>query len=349
MIRFQREPGNHVLFRGKEKSQLSPGHLSTMAAPKNRWFLPLLIALLLNGGAVVPSDGSNLTASLLDKGDETSSPGLASSSSSSAAAAAVDRAAVFQSWPGVSLSLLSSFPEDVEMSDYCRQLLVIFGQRYIAYANCLVSAARPVKVCQSCFSTYASLNETYQNISSNQLGPSNESCRDSILRSDRLMLVFELFSALKRLWADSNCQSCVTEDYRNLSSDTLYFMAVLNQTLTCFEKYQQGNHTELCRNCEDTYRLLNEIYGQKEKNQTMCIDIEDSMNVTRRLWSKSFMCSVPREETVPVIAVSSFMLFLPVIFYLSSFLHSEQKKRKLIHPKRAKSYTSLMNIQDKMS
>lgn len=152
-----------MLFRGKEKSQLSPGHFSTMAAPKNSWFLPLLTALLLNGGAVVPSDGSNLSGSLLDKGDETSSLGL------SAAAAAVDRAAVFQSWPGVSLSLLSSFPEDVEMSDYCRQLLVIFGQRYIAYANCLVSAARPVKVCQSCFAAYASLNETYQNISSNQV------------------------------------------------------------------------------------------------------------------------------------------------------------------------------------
>lgn len=55
------------------------------------------------------------------------------------------------------------------------------------------------------------------------------------------------------------------------------------------------------------------------------------MNVTRRLWSKTFNCSLKREENVPVIAVSSFMLFLPIIFYLSNYLHSEQKKRKLIH------------------
>lgn len=40
----------------------------------------------------------------------------------------------------------------------------------------------------------------------------------------------------------------------------------------------QGNHTELCRNCKDMYRKLNEIYSQKEKNQTMCIDIEDSVS-----------------------------------------------------------------------
>lgn len=39
-----------------------------------------------------------------------------------------------------------------------------------------------------------------------QLGPGNESCRDSILRSDRLMLVFELFSAVKRLWTESDCE-----------------------------------------------------------------------------------------------------------------------------------------------
>lgn len=42
--------------------------------------------------------------------------------------------------------------------------------------------------------------------------------------------------------------------------------------------FSQGNRTELCRNCKDTYRRLNEIYAQKEKNQTMCIDIEDSVS-----------------------------------------------------------------------
>lgn len=162
MISSQCEPGSHVLFRAKgKKSQLSAGHFSTMAASKNSSFSALLIALLLSGGAVVPSYGSDLSG-LLDKRDETSSARLS--------AGAVDKVAVFKTWPGLSISLLSSFPEDVEMSDYCRALLQIFGERYTAYANCLVSAARPVKVCQSCFSAYVSLNDTYQNISSNQVG-----------------------------------------------------------------------------------------------------------------------------------------------------------------------------------
>lgn len=70
---------------------------------------------------------------------------------------------------GFSFSLLSSFPEDLEVSDYCSDLLHIFGQRYVAYVNCLVPAARPVKVCQSCYSTYGSVVESYKNISSDQV------------------------------------------------------------------------------------------------------------------------------------------------------------------------------------
>ncbi|XP_059213128.1 osteopetrosis-associated transmembrane protein 1 [Centropristis striata] len=300
-----------------------------------------LVLLLFYINTLVPSEGVNLAASdLADK----------LKLSPSAAAGDVVNSPVFK--PAVnslfSLNLLS-FPEDLEISNYCIELLKIFGQRYVTYVDCLVLAARPVKVCQNCFSSYGSLTEIYQNISSDQMGPGNVSCRDSLLRSDRLMLVYLLNANLDDIWEKSNCHNCITEGFQSLTNDTLYFMSTVNQTLSCFEKYQHGNKTELCTDCKSTYRGLNELYGRMEQNQTMCIDIEDSMNMTRRLWSKNFNCSFPREETVPVIAVSSFMLFLPIIFYLSSFLHSEQKKRKLIHPKRAKSYASLMNIQDKLS
>ncbi|KAJ8270625.1 hypothetical protein GJAV_G00117280 [Gymnothorax javanicus] len=249
-----------------------------------------------------------------------------------------------------SLSLLSAFPEDLEMSDYCRELLSIFALRYVSYVNCLVSYARPVKICQNCYIQFGSLREIYRNISSDRPGPSNVSCKDNLLRSDRLMLVFRLFDSLKETWMLSECNQCLAEDALSLTSDSLYYMAMLNESLSCFEKHQQqGNQSDLCKECKTTYKRLNELYSQMDMNKTLCIDIEDAMNMTRKLWSKKFNCSSPREETVPVIAVSSFMLFLPIIFYLSSFLHSEQKKRKLIHPKRAKSTNSMANIQEKYS
>ncbi|XP_030262193.1 osteopetrosis-associated transmembrane protein 1 [Sparus aurata] len=302
-----------------------------------------LLLFILNMSTIALSDGLNLTA--LHSADKLKQiPSL-----NRAAAAVVVNSPMFKPAvePIFSLNLLSSFPEDLEISDYCKELLNIFGQRYVAYVSCLVPAARPVTVCQKCFSSFGSLREAYANISS-ESGPGNVSCSESLLRGDRLMVVNQLNTSLEELWTSSACDNCVTKGLQRLTNDTLYFMNTLNQTDDCFDKYRQGNHTELCKNCKSTYQELNELYGRMEKNQTMCIDIEDSMNMTRRLWSKYYNCSVPREETVPVIAVSSFMLFLPIIFYLSSFLHSEQKKRKLIHPKRAKSYTSLMNIQDKL-
>ncbi|XP_054474710.1 osteopetrosis-associated transmembrane protein 1 [Anoplopoma fimbria] len=311
-----------------------------MSLYKNSSFMVLLVLLFMYARV------SSVSAT--DSADN-----MKQSPSLSPAAAAVVVVDPPVSQPGVdplfSLNLLSSFPEDLEISDYCSDLLHIFGQRYVTYVNCSIPAARPVKVCMNCFSSYGSLQDIYLNISLDQMGPGNVTCRDSLLRSDRLMLVYLLYSNLENIWSISNCGNCITKGFQSLTNDTLYFMSTLNQTLTCFKKYQQGNFTELCKDCKNTYKGLNELYSRMETNLTMCIDIEDAMNMTRRLWSKSFNCSFPREETVPVIAVSSFMLFLPIIFYLSSFLHSEQKKRKLIHPKRAKSYSSLMNIQDKLS
>ncbi|KAF0023602.1 hypothetical protein F2P81_024232 [Scophthalmus maximus] len=118
--------------------------------------------------------------------------------------------------PSSSVRLLSSFPDDLEISDYCNELLHVFGQRYVAYVNCLVPAARPVRVCQNCFSSYGSLVDTYTNISSDQMGPGNVSCRDSLLRSDRLMLVFLLYSNLKGLWDKSGCDPKRAKSYTSL-------------------------------------------------------------------------------------------------------------------------------------
>ncbi|KAB5517226.1 hypothetical protein PHYPO_G00187280 [Pangasianodon hypophthalmus] len=248
-------------------------------------------------------------------------------------------------FPSVSLS--ASFSEELEVSDHCMVLLHDFGQRYASLASCLVSNARPVKVCQNCYREYNSFQEIYTNIS-NTTGPGNVSCQNILLSSDRLMLLSNLYSGIDHIWHSSDCQDCLTKDQKSVSNTTLDFINRHNQSLTCFEKYQQGNQSELCVECRTLYKTLNDLYSNMSNNKSLCIDVEDAMNMTRHLWSKN-NCSLKREDSVPVIAVSSFMLFLPIIFYLSNFLHSEQKKRKLMHPKRAKSSHSLMNIQDKYS
>lgn len=183
--------------------------------------------------------------------------------------------------------------------------------------------------------------------------------------ADRMQIVLVLSEFFSNTWKEANCANCLSNSSEELSNSTVYFLSLFNQTLTCFEHNIQGhansllqpkNYSEVCRNCQEAYKALSSLYSEMQKTNEhenkaepgthLCIDVEDAMNITRKLWSRTFNCSVPCSDTVPVIAVSVFILFLPVVFYLSSFLHSEQKKRKVILPKRLKSSTSFANIQE---
>ncbi|XP_067402662.1 osteopetrosis-associated transmembrane protein 1 [Emydura macquarii macquarii] len=252
-----------------------------------------------------------------------------------------------------------------ELAPECRELLLGFANSSVGLAGCLVRSARPVRLCRSCYRHFQSVTEQLENIT-RAVGNSSESnCAKSLLMSDRVQIVVILSQFFNSTWEKANCANCLKNNGEGLSNNTIEFLDLFNASLRCFERNFQGpsinlvagNSTEVCRNCNVTYRNLNTLYnkmqtmtGEGRGHRThLCIDVEDAMNITRKLWSRTFNCSVPCSDTVPVIAVSSFILFLPVIFYLSSFLHSKQKKRVLILPNRIQSNASLVNIQEKYS
>ncbi|XP_075564216.1 osteopetrosis-associated transmembrane protein 1 [Pelecanus crispus] len=263
----------------------------------------------------------------------------------------------------------AGLPGDLpELEPECRHLLAAFAEGSAALTDCLGRRARPVRLCQACHRHYRRLLAQYGNIA-RAVGNSSEShnCAKSILTSDRLQIVVTLSVFFNETWETANCANCLKNNSEGLSNSTVEFMDLFNKSLTCFEHNLQGqtvylspnNYTEVCKNCNETYKMLNDLYnnlqrmnrqgGESGHAAHLCIDVEDAMNITRKLWSRTFNCSVPCSDTVPVIAVSSFILFLPIVFYLSSFLHSKQKKRILILPKRIQSNASLVNIQEKYS
>ncbi|NXH22883.1 OSTM1 protein, partial [Bucco capensis] len=263
----------------------------------------------------------------------------------------------------------AGLPGDLpELEPECRRLLAAFAESSAELTKCLGRRARPVRLCQTCHLQYRHLLAQYDNIA-RAVGNSSEShnCAKSILTSDRLQIVVTLSEFFNETWETANCANCLKNGSEGLSNSTVVFLDLFNKSLTCFEDNLQGqttylspnNYTEVCRNCNETYRMLNDLYnnlqrmnrqgGESGHSAHLCIDVEDAMNITRKLWSRTFNCSLPCSDTVPVIAVSSFILFLPIVFYLSSFLHSKQKKRILILPKRIQSNASLVNIQEKYS
>ncbi|XP_034965177.2 osteopetrosis-associated transmembrane protein 1 [Zootoca vivipara] len=254
---------------------------------------------------------------------------------------------------------------DAQLEPECRELLAAFANSSATLTGCLARSARPVRLCQNCYRQFRDATEQYENIA-RAVGNATKSnpCAKSLLMSDRLQIVVVLDKFFNDTWQKANCASCLKNNSEGLSNSTEMFLALFNETLACFEHNLQrqednapaGNYTEVCKKCNVTYEKLNAMYntmqesekkGESEEQAHLCIDVEDAMNITRRLWSMTFNCSVPCSDTVPVIAVSSFILFLPVVFYLSSFLHSKQKKRILFLPKRIQSNANFVNIQDK--
>ncbi|XP_007535529.1 osteopetrosis-associated transmembrane protein 1 [Erinaceus europaeus] len=253
-------------------------------------------------------------------------------------------------------------PDLPELDPECRELLLDFSNSSAELTGCLVRSARPVRLCQTCYPLFQQVAHKMDNIS-RVVGNTSDShsCARSLLMADRMQVVVILSEFFNSTWEKANCANCLTNTSEELSNSTVYFLSLFNETLTCFENNLQGsmevrNYSGVCKNCHETYKSLSNLYSEMQKTNRLqskaesathlCIDVEDAMNITRKLWSRTFNCSVPCSDTVPVVAVSVFILFLPVVFYLSSFLHSEQKKRKLILPKRLKSSTSFANIQE---
>ncbi|XP_072911978.1 osteopetrosis-associated transmembrane protein 1 [Hemitrygon akajei] len=236
----------------------------------------------------------------------------------------------------------SELLEDGAVNPRCRQLLNEFGESCSTLLSCLVKNARPVRICERCFSLFNNFGDVYDKISKDS---ENVSCSTQLLRSDRLQIVLNTQKSLRTIWTDAQCDDCLNENKTALSTDTVIFKKLLNDSLNCFEQHSSkhpvhSNYSEVCIKCHSSYKNLTEYYDRMKKKGKLCIDTDDSMNLTRQLWSKTYNCTVHCRDMVSVIAVSTFLLFLPVIFYLSSFLHSEQKKLKLIEPKRLKHSSS---------
>ncbi|XP_006205691.1 osteopetrosis-associated transmembrane protein 1 [Vicugna pacos] len=267
---------------------------------------------------------------------------------------------------GERMGPLSLPPYLPDLDPECRELLLDFANSSAELTGCLVRGARPVRLCQTCYPLFQQVANKMDNIS-RAVGNSSESlsCARSLLMADRVQIIVILSEFFNSTWQKANCANCLTNKSEELSNNTLYFLSLFNHTLTCFENNLQGsthshlqlrNYSEVCKNCGEAYKALSNLYSEMQKMNELenkaesgthlCIDVEDAMNITRKLWSRTFNCSVLCSDTVPVIAVSVFILFLPVVFYLSSFLHSEQKKRKLILPKRLKSSASFANVQE---
>lgn len=82
-----------------------------------------------------------------------------------------------------------------------------------------------------------------------------------------------------------------------------------------------------CTECKERYDHLNSVYLDMVAKyvDNMCLDLVDTMNTTRALWSELYHCNPPRQPEIWLHVGMGVLLVIPVIFYLLAYLTADKQ------------------------
>ncbi|CAF1488382.1 unnamed protein product [Rotaria magnacalcarata] len=238
----------------------------------------------------------------------------------------------------------------------CLAILDRLSETSSGFLNCAVSRARPFKLCEGCVDNYARLQDliglldkTYSDVDR------KITCKGFLESYDTIQIVAQLISFVENIWISSYCDNCITGykdtngtiDY-SLTDDTKQFIQKkLNFDFCIFNATGRmvpiipidlnvTLNTNVCSVCLTAYNSINEFFLKitQQNNNGVCMDIVDTMNYTRLLWSKIYECRRHDPDYVAVIGISFFIPTIVLVFYISALFKGERKQMKLSRQKR---------------
>ncbi|CAG7829151.1 unnamed protein product, partial [Allacma fusca] len=118
------------------------------------------------------------------------------------------------------------------------------------------------------------------------------------------------------------------------TEDAVNFDVLYQLTKSCFDRYIDSNDT--CNECKKNYNDFNNFYieiGEKD-GENICLDIVDTMNTTREIWSGVFNCVPSRKNEFWLHIGMAAICVLPLVFYLLAFLLSNVQESNVLHQRR---------------
>ncbi|XP_013383256.1 osteopetrosis-associated transmembrane protein 1 [Lingula anatina] len=242
----------------------------------------------------------------------------------------------------------------------CKAFLDLFGIAASKFTSCAITNGRPMRFCERCVADYQITRDRYEEIEKDDYHDTTTgmTCKDLLLNADRIMIIQHAKQFVENLWEKSHCNSCFAHfEYNKTTSAvtfqydnrTLEFRKRLMQTEKCMNITEDlilsHVNKSACEVCQPDYNDLNEYYSGIEETQKhkVCMDIADAMNMTRLRWSKTFKCTKKHRDVVPVLLLTVFFTFMPVMFYIGSKIHGVREERKIMKQKRMKTVVSSMD------
>ncbi|KAJ0179798.1 hypothetical protein K1T71_004389 [Dendrolimus kikuchii] len=205
----------------------------------------------------------------------------------------------------------------------CSKLLDEFAESASNFTMCSIKHARPISFCEKCVDYYKDFSIKYKNLTTKDIN--GTSCKAVFISNDRLEVVLEYYNGIMSLWNKGNCNACFdwTKEPTELSNNVKHFNQMYNSTMQCIDHWKPStNSSEVCEQCMQNYLELNNFYNNMSTDSVglegVCVDVVDSMNASRYIWSKTLNCCKLRQSPETVFLVcTGIIASLPLIFYLT--------------------------------
>ncbi|XP_064607306.1 osteopetrosis-associated transmembrane protein 1-like isoform X2 [Liolophura sinensis] len=177
------------------------------------------------------------------------------------------------------------------VSDTCKAYLLAYSSNASDFVHCAIRYARPFRFCGSCVVPYTKAINLYCDI----VKKGDGTCNRQLLNSDRIHLLTQTNAYMQTLWETSDCDSCFSSVVEHedgsvdfeIENKTMIFLELYNETGTCmnvtdqeledFTHWANGSNSSVCKECEDSYRRLNQHFNSilKISQNHVCMDVVD--------------------------------------------------------------------------
>ncbi|CAH0407832.1 unnamed protein product [Chilo suppressalis] len=211
------------------------------------------------------------------------------------------------------------------LPEQCSALLDVFAETVSNFTLCSIKYARPIRLCEKCVKHYVEFQTNYLKLENTIVN--NTSCLSFFISQDRLNAFQEYYNNIITIWDKGHCSDCFdwSANVPKIKNSTMVFNNMFSNTINCITNNMnplQNDTQEICLNCMQSYVALDDFYKSLSKDSigvdSICMDIVDSMNTTRSIWSKTLhCCDIRKTPELIFLCCTGIIALLPLLFYVT--------------------------------
>ncbi|XP_022655939.1 uncharacterized protein LOC111248234 isoform X2 [Varroa destructor] len=209
---------------------------------------------------------------------------------------------------------------------YCSELLSDMATALKGFDCCALKNARPFTVCVNCAAVYQKAFDLFDRFV-NGTAELSTNC-SMLIDGGKISLVTESFQYIQKVWnEDGVCGGCYASGTDNVSSQIQEFFEKKKALQACVDALSPFENNQTCVQCKPLFTKLSNSFDkvlQSGTSKSVCVDVLDAMNETRREWGS--MCFSSSYGMTPDVLIAMFTsLSTTFLFYLIVRLSQKPK------------------------